>query len=225
MRRAPSPLVDRFRASRAARGARRRVAVLAGAVALAAALAACREDDASANALPPPDPAASHVGAPVPPPPVIASLPAASTVADAAAPASSRGEAAGVDAKSSFDPRRLDSVRANLDAALARGASCSADAECRTVAVGGKACGGPTGYRAYSSQGADPKTVESLAADERQLSLQQARAEGRVSPCFMLADPGAHCEAHKCVTGPAGGLPGNGRLVPEPPSAHASAVR
>ncbi|HEX7689715.1 MAG TPA: hypothetical protein VF453_18565, partial [Burkholderiaceae bacterium] len=142
---------------------------------------------------------------------------------DTAASASPEGAAA--DARSSFDPRRLDSVRANLDAALAKGASCSADSECRTVAVGGKACGGPTGYRAYSAQGADPKTIESLAADERQLSLQQARAEGRVSPCFMLADPGAHCEAHKCVTGPSAGLPGNGRLVPAPPSASASAVR
>jgi hypothetical protein len=232
MTRASPPLVDvdRSRASHAARGGRRRlharVAAFAGAAALAAALAACKDDDAQASALPPPDAAASHVGAPVPPPPTLASLPATTTVAaaDAAAPAPS--EAAPAEARpSTFDPRRLDSVRAHLDAELAKGASCSADAQCRSVAVGGKACGGPTGYRAYSVDGADPKTIESLAADERQLSQQEARASGRVSPCFMLADPGAHCEAHRCVTGPAGGLLGNGRRVPPPPAANASAVR
>jgi hypothetical protein len=234
MTRASPPLVDvdRSRASHAARGGRRRlharVAAFAGAAALAAALAACKDDDAQASALPPPDAAASHVGAPVPPPPTLASLPATTTVAaaDAAAPAPAPSEAAPAEARpSTFDPRRLDSVRAHLDAELAKGASCSADAQCRSVAVGGKACGGPTGYRAYSVDGADPKTIESLAADERQLSQQEARASGRVSPCFMLADPGAHCEAHRCVTGPAGGLLGNGRRVPPPPAANASAVR
>jgi hypothetical protein len=74
-------------------------------------------------------------------------------------------------------------------------------AECRSVAVGGKACGGPTQYRAYSAQHADPQAVEELARQERELAQAAARASGRVSNCLMLADPGARCVKGQCVTG------------------------
>ena len=110
----------------------------------------------------------------VPPPPVIASAPAGGDLA---------------------------SVRAQLDSTLGNAASCSADTECRSVAVGAKACGGPTGYRAYSGKTASTASVEALAQHERDLSAQAARESHEVSPCFMLADPGARCEQNKCVTG------------------------
>jgi hypothetical protein len=84
---------------------------------------------------------------------------------------------------------------------LKAAARCTGDAECRTVAVGGKACGGPTGYRAYSTKGADPAGVEALASRERELALAEARASGRVSNCMIQADPGAACVQGQCVTG------------------------
>jgi len=99
----------------------------------------------------------------------------------------------------------LAAVDARLDRMLSAAANCTSDAECRTVAVGGKACGGPTGYRAYSSKGADPQAVEDLARQERELALAAARASGRVSNCLMVGDPGAHCVQNKCTSGPAGG--------------------
>jgi hypothetical protein len=95
-------------------------------------------------------------------------------------------------------------VRAQLEATLDKAATCSADSECRTVATGAKACGGPTAYRAFSVSKADPKAVADLAEREHDLGMAEARASGQVSPCFMLADPGAHCQKNKCVTGPAG---------------------
>jgi hypothetical protein len=125
----------------------------------------------------------------VPPPPQIQSV--AATSGMAAAPLDAASAAA------------LISTRAQLDALLAGAASCSQDSECKTVSTGGKACGGPTAYRAYSDKGPGANRIPDLAASERQLSLDDARASHRVSPCFMLADPGGHCEAGTCQTGPA----------------------
>ena len=88
-----------------------------------------------------------------------------------------------------------------LRAALDQAGTCDSDAECRSIAVGGKACGGPTGYAAYSARLADPAQIEALARREHDLALQEARESHRVSNCLFLADPGARCEAHRCVTG------------------------
>lgn len=120
----------------------------------------------------------------VPPPPAIESV----TTSTPAAPAS--GD--------------LARVESQLDTTLNQASACTADTECRTVAVGAKACGGPTSYRAYSGKTVSPDSVEALAQHERDLAAAQARASHQVSPCFMLADPGARCVQNKCVTGRAG---------------------
>jgi hypothetical protein len=95
----------------------------------------------------------------------------------------------------------LASVRAQLETTLANASACSADTDCHTVAVGAKSCGGPTGYRAFSGKNVDPASVAALAQHERDLAAQAARESHQVSTCFMLADPGARCQASKCVTG------------------------
>jgi hypothetical protein len=166
---------------------RRSRATVTGAAGLAAALllslAACKVDDSGPLT---PAGAALVASAPavaaanVPPPPVIQAVsatPAAPAVGD------------------------LASVESQLDATLNQASACTADAQCRAVAVGGKACGGPTGYRAYSTASVSPDSVEALAQHERELATQQAKAAHQVSPCFMLADPGARCQQNKCVTG------------------------
>ena len=166
----------------------RAAALTAAALALSSLLAACK-DDLGELAHSSPGAAALVASAPsvsadkVPPPP---------TLVAATAPASSApsGELAG--------------VRAQLEATLAKASACRADSECRTVATGAKACGGPTAYRAYSASAADPTKVAALAQREHDLGMAQARASGEVSACFMLADPGAHCEQNHCVTGAAG---------------------
>jgi len=87
---------------------------------------------------------------------------------------------------------------------LTNASACTVDTECHSVAIGAKACGGPTGYRAYSSKTISTASVDALAQQERDLAAQAARNSHQVSTCYMLADPGAHCEKNKCVTGPAG---------------------
>lgn len=156
------------------------------AAALLLSLAACKGDDAPMT----PAGAALVASAPavaatkVPPPPALR--------APVAAPAAPASTAANGD---------LASVEAQLDGVLTQASACTADAQCRTVAVGAKACGGPTGYRAYSSQSASPDSVDALAQHERELAAAQAKASHQVSPCFMLADPGARCQQNRCVTG------------------------
>jgi len=149
---------------------------------------ACRgNDDAAA---PPPAATPATTAAPVQ-----AAMPQAPVVVAQAAPAT---DAASPPSKPSGSRAE---VEARLDRMLKAAESCSGPDECRTVPVGGKACGGPTGYRAYSAKGADPEAVEALAREEHELAMADARASGRVSNCMIQADPGARCVQNKCVTG------------------------
>lgn len=77
-------------------------------------------------------------------------------------------------------------------------ASCSADTQCRTVAVGAKACGGPAGYWAWSSQGTDAEALKALAARQSDAHKREIEASGMRSNCAMTSDPGAACVAGRC---------------------------
>jgi hypothetical protein len=160
-----------------------RTAGAASLAAVALALAACKDDGSAMS----PGGAALVASAPavaatnVPPPPAL--------------------QPVGATANTASD---LASVDAQLDTTLAKASACTVDTECHSVAIGAKACGGPTGYRAYSSKTVSTASVDALAQRERDLAAQAARESHQVSTCFMLADPGAHCQQNKCVTGPAG---------------------
>jgi hypothetical protein len=78
-------------------------------------------------------------------------------------------------------------------------AACSADVQCHTLAVGHKACGGPEAYLVWSSQTQDGTRLRVLADAYAQARQAEDRQSGRVSDCSMVADPGARCEAGRCV--------------------------
>ena len=153
-----------------------RTLCIVGAVGLALSLSACK--DVGAVSLTPAGAA------------LVASAPAVSTAHVPAPPVIAAA------------PGDLASVDAQLEKTLAGASACTVDTECHSVAVGAKACGGPTGYRAYSSKTVSAASVDALAQRERDLAGQAARASHQVSTCYMLADPGAHCQQNKCVTGP-----------------------
>lgn len=75
---------------------------------------------------------------------------------------------------------------------------CDSDAQCKTVGVGQKACGGPTRYLAWSTQTTDKARLEAAAA--RLVAADKAANEksGRVSNCMAVVDPGAVCRANRC---------------------------
>ena len=72
-------------------------------------------------------------------------------------------------------------------------AMCESDAQCRTVGIGSKACGGPRAYRAWSSLRTDAGTLQPAAEQEARRSRAAATASGILSNCAVVADPGAHC--------------------------------
>ena len=93
--------------------------------------------------------------------------------------------------------------------ALSAAATCSSGAQCRTVAIGAKACGGPEGYLPWSN--ADPAAgaqVAALAAQYTAARREKNRAAPQVaSDCRVTPDPGALCVpagGGHCVLGPSG---------------------
>jgi len=81
-------------------------------------------------------------------------------------------------------------------------AACSTDAQCRTVPVGAKACGGPAGYWAWSTQNTDGDALKALAARQAAAHRREIEASGLRSNCAVTADPGAACVAGRCQLAP-----------------------
>jgi hypothetical protein len=84
-------------------------------------------------------------------------------------------------------------------------AACSASEQCHTMAVGHKPCGGPEAYLVWSSQVSDGARLRALAQAYAQARRDENQRTGRVSDCSLVTDPGARCEASRCV--PAGRPP------------------
>lgn len=81
-------------------------------------------------------------------------------------------------------------------------ATCSANDQCKTIAVGHKSCGGPDTYLAWSTKDSDGKTLRGLVEAYNEKQRKEDERPGRVSNCMLVTDPGARCEAGRCV--PAG---------------------
>jgi hypothetical protein len=108
------------------------------------------------------------------------SAPASAPAAKAAAPATSL----------------LQQLRAEIG-----DAACDSARQCKTVAVGHKACGGPETYLAWSSKTSDGAKVQRLADAQRAQRKAGNEASGMMSTCSAVMDPGATCSAGRCVTG------------------------
>lgn len=85
--------------------------------------------------------------------------------------------------------------------ALAGGATCTSDQQCKTVPVGAKSCGGPESYMAYSTAKVSVEKATALAERFRKEREAQNQASGLVSDCRFLMDPGARCRAGTCQLG------------------------
>jgi hypothetical protein len=75
--------------------------------------------------------------------------------------------------------------------ALIGDAACDDDAQCRTIAVGTKACGGPEYYLAWSTKRTDP--IALINAANGTVVPHGARHSQLRSNCMVVTDPGAFC--------------------------------
>ena len=82
-------------------------------------------------------------------------------------------------------------------------ARCDDNAECRSVALGQRACGGPESYLAWSSRRTDAATLERAVAEFAAAS-RPARPGDALSTCEVLRDPGAFCARDAARPGTAG---------------------
>jgi len=78
--------------------------------------------------------------------------------------------------------------------ALLGDAACQADAQCATVGIGAKACGGPASYLAWSTLRTDGERLRTLVQREADAQRKQMAARGEMSNCAMVPDPGAYCD-------------------------------
>lgn len=84
-------------------------------------------------------------------------------------------------------------------------ARCSTDAQCHTLALGEKACGGPAGYLAWSGTEARGRQLQAWSAELAMMQRKRAASSGMMSNCMFLADPGAVCVQQRCVLGSGAG--------------------
>ena len=93
-------------------------------------------------------------------------------------------------------PGLLQQLRAEIGTA-----ACDSAQQCKTIAVGHKACGGPETYLAWSRKTGDGAKIRHLAEAQRAQRKAENEASGMLSTCSAVMDPGATCSAGRCVTG------------------------
>ena len=92
------------------------------------------------------------------------------------------------------ETRLLDQMRQAIG-----DAPCSSDAQCRTVPVGAKACGGPAAWWAWSQAHSDGAQLQAWSRQLDRLQRKRFEATGEQSTCQVVPDPGAACVAQRCV--------------------------
>ena len=100
------------------------------------------------------------------------------------------------------DRARLRALAEQIDL-LAGAATCEADSECRSVAIGAKPCGGPWTYQVYSTRAMDSEKLLERVAAHRTLNVELNRKHGWTSDCRVVSEPSVGCREGRCVLGTA----------------------
>lgn len=77
--------------------------------------------------------------------------------------------------------------------------SCQSSDDCVTIALGAKACGGPSEY-AITSAFNDHELIEKLSTELRSIERQYNRDNNLMSDCRLLEEPQVACQANVCVS-------------------------
>lgn len=102
-------------------------------------------------------------------------------------------------------PSEIDILRGNLERLSAELGRAIGDplagslSACASVAVGAKACGGPTHYRAYSTETADVARVTTLAAEYTRTERRLNELTGAISDCMVVTPPTLALANGRCV--------------------------
>lgn len=93
------------------------------------------------------------------------------------------------------EAREKDSQIQNLIQDIA----CTSVSQCKAIAYGFKACGGPERYLIYSTQSADQNIVTNKVTEYNGLRESCVRAEKMASDCSTPFEPTLSCVLSLCV--------------------------
>lgn len=82
---------------------------------------------------------------------------------------------------------------------LALRATCTIDAQCQTIGVGTRPCGGAEYYYAYSQGETDMTTLLELVSKYNQIQKKLPVKSAEMAECYHLSDPGARCVDRRCM--------------------------
>lgn len=96
------------------------------------------------------------------------------------------------------DEKELMALRQTIEE-LVNTSVCHENTECRFIAFGSKACGGPKSYLIYSTS-IDGEKLKTLVASYNQKDADFNRKHGIISDCAMVNPPASlGCENNICV--------------------------
>jgi hypothetical protein len=72
-------------------------------------------------------------------------------------------------------------------------APCDNQAQCHTVGIGAKPCGGPAGFLAWSDKKTDPTALLAAVQAHARAQAEENKTSGLASDCAMLPMPPAVC--------------------------------
>lgn len=97
---------------------------------------------------------------------------------------------------------RLASLESQLHE-LSIDQGCNQDSQCQPLAMGNKACGGPTHYLAANDQHPEWPLAQLLSLEHQQLAAAINQASGAISDCSLVNEPSLSCQQQRCQSGPA----------------------
>jgi hypothetical protein len=98
------------------------------------------------------------------------------------------------DAEKQVDPGLLSQIQAGISRA-----TCNTNDDCDALAVGHRACGGPSDYLVYSKLSSDEDELKRMAASHTAQEKLKNQKEGNMSICQMLTKPQVACKRNTCV--------------------------
>jgi len=93
---------------------------------------------------------------------------------------------------------RIDNLIKEIDNIIGK-AKCNDDSQCSYIDVGYKPCGGPAGYKIYSSKDTDIPLLFKKAKEHVMLSREFYIASGLISDCSVVMPPVVKCNT-KCIS-------------------------
>ena len=91
-------------------------------------------------------------------------------------------------------------------------ARCNNDAQCKSIGIGSRPCGGPDYYVAWSTTTGSTRVLFGLTSRYREQQRVLSEKTAMASTCDIQRDPGAFCsdaagaDTGRCVIRPRGGL-------------------